>query len=145
MAFTPRRHLTHCTYSAILSTDTSTRGRSVTGRAPINLRQGTLDLLILRVLTWGPTHGHDIVKGIQRASDEALLIDHGSLYPTLQRLEKRRLITADWGTSANGRKARYYRLTTAGRTALAAETSRWTQLTAAVGKVLGATAPSKAK
>src|SRR5678816_2247509 len=70
-------------------------------RDPIDLRQGTLDLLILRVLAWGPTHGHNIVKGIERASDEALLIDHGSLYPTLQRLEGRGLITADWGTSEN--------------------------------------------
>src|SRR5689334_14120753 len=117
----------------------------MTDRAPIDLRQGTLDLLILRVLAWGPTHGHDIVKGIQRASDEALLIDHGSLYPTLQRLEKRRFITADWGTSANGRKARFYRLTPAGRKALATETSRWARLTSAVGKVLGAVAPGRAK
>jgi transcriptional regulator len=109
----------------------------------VDLRQGTLDLLILRVLAWGPTHGHNIVKGIQRASDEVLLIDHGSLYPTLQRLEQRRLITAEWGISENNRKARFYRLTSTGRTALARETSRWERLIAAVGRVLRA-APDRA-
>jgi transcriptional regulator len=109
----------------------------------IDLRQGTLDLLILQVLAWGPTHGHNIVKGIQRASDEALLIDHGSLYPTLQRLEQRKLITAQWGISENNRRARYYRLTATGRTALARETSRWERLTEAVGRVLRA-APDRA-
>lgn len=109
---------------------------------PVDLRQGTLDLLILRVLAWGPTHGHNIVKGIERASDEALLIDHGSLYPTLQRLETRGLITGEWGTSENNRKARFYRLTAAGRTALAQETSRWERLIEAVGRVLK-TSPKK--
>ena len=105
---------------------------------PVDLRQGTLDLLILRVLAWGPTHGHNIVKGIERASDEALLVDHGSLYPTLQRLEERGLITAEWGTSENNRKARFYRLTSAGRRQLAHETSRWERMIAAVGRVLQA-------
>ena len=109
----------------------------------VDLRQGTLDLLILRVLAWGPTHGHNIVKGIERASDDALLIDHGSLYPTLQRLEQRALIAAQWGTSENNRKARFYRLTPSGRTALARETSRWERLVEAVGRVLR-TAPDKA-
>ena len=107
-------------------------------REAVDLRQGTLDLLILRVLAWGPTHGHNIVKGIQRASDEALLVDHGSLYPTLQRLEERGLITADWGLSENNRKARFYRLTASGRRQLARETSRWERLAAAVARVLGA-------
>jgi len=110
---------------------------------PIDLRQGTLDLLILQVLAWGPTHGHNIVKGIERASEEALLVDHGSLYPTLQRLEQRRLITADWGISENNRKARFYRLTPAGRKALARETSRWERLIEAVGRVLKSS-PDKA-
>jgi transcriptional regulator len=104
----------------------------------VDLRQGTLDLLILRVLAWGPTHGHNIVKAIERASDETLLIDHGSLYPTLQRLEQRGLITADWGASANNRKARFYRLTPTGRKALARGTSRWERLVSAVGRVLKA-------
>ena len=105
---------------------------------PVDLRQATLDLLILRVLAWGPTHGHNIVKAIGRASEEALLVDHGSLYPTLQRLEQRGLIVADWGTSENNRKARFYRLTPAGRKALARETSRWERLIGAVGRVLKA-------
>jgi len=118
-------------------------GRTKQIRPQIDLRQGTLDLLILRVLAWGPTHGHNIVKGIERASDDALLIDHGSLYPTLQRLEARALIAAQWGTSENNRKARFYTLTAAGRKALARETSRWERLTAAVGRVLK-TAPNKA-
>src|SRR5687768_6434917 len=113
------------------------------GQGPVDLRQGTLDLLILRVLTWGPIHGHNIVKGIERASDEALIVDHGSLYPTLQRLEERGLIAADWGTSENNRKARFYRLTPAGRKHLARETSRWERLVAAVGRVL-TTSPKKA-
>ena len=102
----------------------------------VDLRQGTLDLLILRVLAWGPTHGHNIVKAIERASDETLLIDHGSLYPTLQRLEQRGLIDAEWGASENNRKARFYALTPAGRRALARETSRWERLIHAVGRVL---------
>jgi PadR family transcriptional regulator PadR len=110
---------------------------------PVDLRQGTLDLLILRVLAWGPTHGHNIVRGIERASDEALLIDHGSLYPTLHRLEMRGLIIAEWGTSENNRKARFYRLTPAGRKALVNETSRWERLIEAVGRVLR-TSPDKA-
>ena len=114
-----------------------------TDQGPVDLRQGTLDLLILRVLTWGPIHGHNIVKGIERASDEALIVDHGSLYPTLQRLEQRGLIAADWGTSENNRKARFYRLTPAGRKHLARETSRWERLVAAVGRVL-TTSPNKA-
>jgi PadR family transcriptional regulator PadR len=105
-------------------------------QGPVDLRQGTLDLLILRVLTWGPIHGHNIVKGIERASDEALIVDHGSLYPTLQRLEQRGLIAADWGTSENNRKARYYRLTPTGREQLATRTSRWQELVAAVNQVL---------
>jgi PadR family transcriptional regulator PadR len=105
---------------------------------PVDLRQGTLDLLILRVLAWGPTHGHNIVKAIDRASDEALLVDHGSLYPTLQRLEARGLISANWGTSENNRKARFYQLTPAGRKAFAAETSRWERLMGAVQRVLKA-------
>jgi PadR family transcriptional regulator len=109
----------------------------------VDLRQGTLDLLILRVLAWGPIHGHNIVKAIERASDEALLVDHGSLYPTLQRLEQRHQITAKWGTSENNRKARFYELTPAGRKTLAAETSRWERLIGAVQRVLNAS-PEKA-
>ena len=117
--------------------------RRTSSDAPVDLRQGTLDLLILRVLAWGPTHGHSIVKAIERASDKALLVDHGSLYPTLQRLEQRGLITAEWGASENNRKARFYRLTPSGRRQLAHETSRWERLTTAVARVLRAE-PDKA-
>ena len=106
----------------------------------IDLRQGTLDLLILRVLAWGPTHGHNIVKGIERASDDALLVDHGSLYPTLQRLEGRGLITGEWGTSENNRKAKYYSLTPAGRTELVRSSEQWRRYSRAVVRVLEASA-----
>jgi PadR family transcriptional regulator PadR len=92
--------------------------------------------LILRVLAWGPTHGHNIVKGIGRASDEALLVDHGSLYPTLQRLEDRGLITAEWGVSENNRKAKFYRLTRAGRKQLEKETRDWERTTAILARFL---------
>ena len=103
---------------------------------PVDLRQGTLDLLILRVLAWGPTHGHNIVKGIERASDEALLVDHGSLYPTLQRLEERGLITAEWGTSENNRKAKFYAITKAGISQLKEETRNWERVSGVMGRVL---------
>ena len=103
---------------------------------PVDLRQGTLDLLILRVLAWGPTHGHNIVKGIERASDEALLVDHGSLYPALQRLESREWIKGAWGTSSNNRRARFYSITAAGRRQFAAETGRWNRLVESIARVL---------
>ena len=98
--------------------------------------QGTLDLLILRSLVLGPAHGHTIAHAIERGSDHVLQVEHGSLYPALHRLEDRRLIAAFWGTSENNRKAKYYRLTPAGRKQLAAETSRWEQLVRAIGRVL---------
>ena len=102
----------------------------------IDMLQGTLDLLILRTLLFGPIHGHAIAKSIERASREVLGVDHGSLYPALQRLERRGLITAEWGTSENNRRARYYRLTAAGRRGLTAETSKWERLTEAIAQVL---------
>ena len=99
--------------------------------------QGTLDLLILRTLTFGPEHGQGIARAIQQRSEDALIVDHGSLYPALQRLEARRWIRAEWGLSATNRKARFYELTPAGRNQLARETSQWQQLVHAVGLVLG--------
>jgi transcriptional regulator len=75
----------------------------------IDMLQGTLDLLILRTLLFGPIHGHAIAKSIERTSEDVLRVDHGSLYPALQRLERRGMITASWGTSENNRRARYYR------------------------------------
>ena len=105
-------------------------------QSPIDLLQGTLDLLILRTLLFGPTHGHNIAYLIQQTSGDVLKVDHGSLYPALQRLERRGWITAKWGTSENNRRAKYYRLTAAGRKQLAAETTKWERLAAAIGRVL---------
>jgi len=101
-----------------------------------DLVQGTLDLLILQTLAPGPAHGQAIAQVIERRSDEVLQVDHGSLYPALHRLEDRGWISAGWGTTENNRRARYYRLTPAGRRQLAKQTSRWEQLTSAIARVL---------
>jgi PadR family transcriptional regulator, regulatory protein PadR len=101
-----------------------------------DLLQGTLDMLILRTLVLGPAHGHSIATAIERGSSDILQVEHGSLYPALYRLEDRGLIAAFWGTSENNRKAKYYRLTTAGRKHLAAEASRWERLVIGIGRVL---------
>src|SRR6185295_14579696 len=106
-------------------------------RAKIALLQGTLDLLILRTLLFGPQHGQGIARAIQQQSEDALLVDHGSLYPALQRLESRGWIRAEWGTSDNNRKARFYELTKTGRKQLVAETQQWRRLAAAIGRILG--------
>jgi transcriptional regulator len=103
---------------------------------PVDLLQGTLDLLILRTLLFGPSHGHAISKSIEQASQDVLRVDHGSLYPALQRLERRGLVTAAWGTSENNRRARYYRLTATGRKQLAVETSKWERLAEAIARIL---------
>ncbi len=102
----------------------------------MTLLQGTLDLLILRTLLFGSQHGQGIAHAIRRQSDEVLMIDHGSLYPALQRLEEKGWISAEWGTSANNRKARFYTLTKMGRKQLTEETGAWRRLVAAVGRVL---------
>ena len=99
--------------------------------------QGTLDLLILRTLIFGSEHGQGIARAIQQTSDDQLLVEHGALYPALQRLEERRWISAKWGVSSNNRKARFYSLTAAGRKQLVKETTRWKRLAAAIGRVLG--------
>jgi transcriptional regulator len=98
--------------------------------------QGTLDLLVLQTLLLGPAHGHTIAHAIERRSDDVLQVEHGSLYPALHRLEDRKWIASFWGTSENNRKARYYRLTPAGRKQLAEQTSRWDQLVQAINRVL---------
>ncbi|HUP03333.1 MAG TPA: PadR family transcriptional regulator [Bryobacteraceae bacterium] len=103
----------------------------------INLLQGTLDLLILRTLLFGPQHGQGVARAIQQLSDEVLLVDHGTLYPALQRLETKGWIEAEWGTSSNNRRARFYKLTRAGRKQLTQETSQWRKMAAAIGRVLG--------
>ena len=104
--------------------------------------QGTLDLLILRMLLFGPQHGQAIARAIQNQSDNVLIVDHGSLYPALQRLEERGFIEADWGTSDNNRKARFYTLTRGGRKELVREESEWRRIASAIMRVLG---PSSGK
>ena len=103
----------------------------------LELLQGTLDLLILRTLIFGSQHGQGIARAIQQTSDEELLVEHGALYPALQRLEERGWISAKWGTSTNNRKARFYSLTAAGRKPLRKETTKWNRLAAAIARVLG--------
>jgi len=98
--------------------------------------QGTLDMLVLQTLLLGPAHGHTIAHAIEHGSEEVLQIEHGSLYPALHRLEDRGWIASFWGTSENNRKAKYYRLTPAGRKHLIAQTTRWEQLVRAIGRIL---------
>lgn len=93
-------------------------------------------MLVLRTLLWGPTHGHGIAKSIERMSEEMLKVEHGSLYPALQRLQQEGWIKGEWGVSENNQRARYYRLTAAGRRQLAAETSRWERFVRAVTSVI---------
>ncbi len=101
------------------------------------LLQGTLDLLILRTLLFGRQHGQGIARSIQESSKDELLVDHGALYPALQRLEAQHAITAEWGVSDNNRKARFYKLTQTGRKQLVNETTRWRRIALAIGHVLG--------
>jgi PadR family transcriptional regulator PadR len=112
------------------------------GKSPLDsdMVQGTLDLLILRTLSAGPAHGHTIAYAIEQRSEDVLQVEHGSLYPALHRLEDRGWIAAFWGTSENNRRARYYRLTTAGRKQLHTQTKRWEQLVRAIGRILQPTA-----
>jgi PadR family transcriptional regulator PadR len=102
-----------------------------------DMLQGTLAMLILRTLALAPAHGHTIAYAIERTSEDILQVEHGSLYPALHRLEERRLIASFWGTSENNRKAKYYRITPAGRKHLARERSRWNQIVGAIARVLG--------
>jgi PadR family transcriptional regulator, regulatory protein PadR len=101
-----------------------------------DLLQGTLDMMILRALTWGPQHGHGIGLWIRTTSDELLQVEHGSLYPALHRLERQRLIVADWKMTENKQRAKYYRLTPAGKKQLSAAHSRWDRLVAIVSRVM---------
>ena len=111
----------------------------------IELVQGTLDMLILRTLQWGPRHGHGIKVAIRASSDEALQIDHGSLYPALHRLERQGWIDADWKVSDKNQRAKYYRLTPAGRKQLAAEQSRWNRIVDVIARVMKGPATNKGK
>jgi len=108
----------------------------------LELLQGTLDMLILRTLIFGSQHGQGIARAIQETSEKELLVEHGALYPALQRLEERGWISAKWGVSSNNRKARFYALTAAGRKQLVKETNKWQRLTLAIARILG---PEKAK
>ena len=103
----------------------------------LELLQGTLDLLILRTLIFGPQHGQGIARGIQQTTEEELLVEHGALYPALQRLEERGWISAKWGISSNNRKARFYSLTASGRKQLVKETTKWKRLAKAITRILG--------
>lgn len=101
-----------------------------------SLLQGTLDLLILRILALGSHHGHGIATAIQARSGDTLLVDHGSLYPALQRLESREWISGEWGVSDNSRRARFYSLTAAGRRQFAVERGRWNRLVESIARVM---------
>ena len=105
----------------------------------LDLFRGTLDVLILKSMIWGPLHGYAITDFIRRLSDDVLLVEEGTLYPALWRLESKKLVEAEWGLSENNRKAKYYRLTHAGRRQLQHESSNWEAYANAVAKVLGAT------
>jgi transcriptional regulator len=109
-------------------------------RAPyttrIELLQGTLDMLILRTLQWGPQHGHGIGLAIRAGSEAVLQIDHGSLYPALHRLEKQGWLAAEWKVTENKQRAKYYRLTASGKKRLAAERSRWGQIVGAIARIM---------
>jgi transcriptional regulator len=103
----------------------------------LELLQGTLDLLILRTLIFGSQHGQGIARAIQETSGDELLVEHGALYPALQRLEVRGWIAATWGISDHNRRARFYTLTRAGRKQLVDETTKWRRLATAIGRILG--------
>lgn len=102
----------------------------------IELLQGTLDMLILRTLQWGPQHGHGIGVALRAGSEDALQIDHGSLYPALHRLERQKWIAAEWKLSENKQRAKYYKLTAAGKRQLLAEQSRWERMVAVIARVM---------
>ena len=111
--------------------------RQAGGDEQIALLQGTLDVLILRTLVFGPQHGQGIARTIQETSEHELIVDHGALYPALQRLESQKWIAAKWGTSSNNRRARFYTLTNKGREHLSVQSTRWRRLAAAMARVLG--------
>ena len=102
----------------------------------LELLQGTLDMLVLRTLQWGPQHGHGIGQAIRRQSDELLRVETGSLYPALHRLVKRGWLKSEWGVSEANQRAKYYRLTAAGRAQLVRELDRWSQLVRAIGRIM---------
>ncbi|MBL8176897.1 MAG: PadR family transcriptional regulator [Bryobacterales bacterium] len=104
----------------------------------IDLLQGTLDLLILQTLRWGPQHGYGIAQAIRSGSDEVLQVETGSLYPALHRMEKQGWIRSEWGTSEYNQRAKFYQLSAAGRKQLSSEQDRWTRMSAAIEGLLNA-------
>ena len=110
--------------------------RRQSGPNRTDILQGTLDMLVLRTLLFGPVHGHGIATSIEKTSDDVLQVDHGSLYPALQRLQAMGWIKAKWGLSENNRKAKYYSLTAAGKKQLSVESSRWERLTEAMARIM---------
>lgn len=108
------------------------------------LVRGTLDVLILKALSWGPRHGYEVAEWIRTVTDEQLLVEEGPLYTALHRLERRGLLTAEWGYSENNRKARYYQLSRAGRSQLRVEVSGWDRYVRAVTRALTAVSPNPA-
>lgn len=117
------------------------QGNRLDDTSRLEFLRGTLDVLILKALAWGPLHGYAITNLIRRQSDDALIVEEGTLYPALWRLESKGLLESEWGLSENNRKAKFYSLTTAGRTHLRKEVKTWEAYAAAVAKVLGATQP----
>ncbi|SRR5579883_384503 len=107
----------------------------------VSLTRGTLDLLILKALSWGPRHGYAVAEWIERATGQALLVGEGTLYPALHRLERHRLVSSEWGLSESNRHAKFYRLSAAGRQRLLTGTSAWQRFVGAADRALRATAP----
>jgi PadR family transcriptional regulator PadR len=103
---------------------------------PSGMLHGTLDALVLKTLSWGSRHGYGIAKWIEETTDEAVIVEEGSLYPALYRMERRGWIEAEWGTSELGRRAKFYRITAKGRRQLASETQEWAKFATAVSKIL---------
>jgi PadR family transcriptional regulator PadR len=122
-------------YRGASYTSTFDRKRAVP-RPPLDLLQGTLDLLVLQTLSWGPAHGYAIARWIERLTGDVLQVGEGSLYPALHRLEEREWIEAEWRLSENNRRAKFYRLTSRGRQQLRSETASWARMVEAVGRVL---------
>lgn len=103
---------------------------------PLDFQKGTLDLMVLKTLSWGPAHGYGIARWIEQCTEDALSVEEGSLYPALHRLEERGYVIAEWGITPTGREAKFYRLTTAGKRQLRTSHDQWRRFAIALGKVL---------
>ena len=110
----------------------------------VDVLQGTLDMLVLKSLTWGPMHGYSVLAWLKQRSGEELHVEDAALYPALHRLEARRLIESEWGVSENNRRAKFYRLTTAGRRALREQQSRWSRYVSVIDRIMAAPTPQRA-